>query len=340
MWSGFGRPAYPHTHRGLRWMVEPTDHFISWQQDAFGNFLARLVFRIPLSSHQRRASSRTSRSSARSTSFVEEFAETVPFRYPTIYVRTSRFTCARLTTPDPVPDRPNCSPHVGARSPGDARHADHRLPVEINRAVSADVSCSVRMEPGVRLPTHPAIGRRLLPRLGLASGVDPSRVRPRRPLRVRLPGPTRLRCRRPGRAVRPRTPTFTDLHAWTGGAPGRGWIGMDPTSGPVRRGGAHRWPPPASGLAAPITGSTGITETIFGFSNTVTRVHGTPGSPYLHRCRLGRHHGAGTAGRRSGWAADVRVDDGRGADLRLDNQVDRNGRRTPTVRTNAAAPPR
>ena len=79
------RPA-PHSRTPIEAYsleVEPADHFINWQQDAFGNFLARLVF-------PDRARSLTITVGLIADMkvinpfdfFIEDWAEHIPFEYP------------------------------------------------------------------------------------------------------------------------------------------------------------------------------------------------------------------------------------------------------------------
>ncbi|MFN8071304.1 MAG: transglutaminase family protein [Mycobacterium sp.] len=275
------RPA-PHTRTPIEAYtmdVEPADHFINWQQDAFGNFLARLVFPNPTRSLTISVGLIADLKVINPFDFfIEEFAETVPFRYPDdlredleVYLRPvddagpGSGPAELLTTW--VRDHP--------ATPG-MRTIDFL--VEINRAVNADVSYSVRMEPGVQTPEHTlrsGVGScrdsawllvSILREFGLAARFVSGYLVQLASDVAALDGPSGPDA------------DFTDLHAWTEVyIPGAGWIGMDPTSG-LFAGEGHiplaATPHPAS--AAPITGSTGITETIFEFSNTVTRVHEDP----------------------------------------------------------------
>jgi uncharacterized protein (DUF2126 family)/transglutaminase-like putative cysteine protease len=259
--------------------VEPADHFINWQQDAFGNFLARLVF--PNRTRQLTVTVGLIADLKVINPFdffIEEFAETFPFTHPP----------AMLEDLKPYL-RPVDEGEQGS-GPGELVTEwvrDFSLPagtrtidflVALNRAVNADVGYSVRMEPGVQTPDHTlrtAIGScrdsawllvSILRQLGLAARFVSGYLVQLTSDVEALDGPS-------GPAA-----DFTDLHAWTEVyVPGAGWIGLDPTSG-LFAGEGHiplsATPHPSS--AAPITGATGIAETTLEFSNTVTRIHEDP----------------------------------------------------------------
>ena len=259
--------------------IEPADHFVNWQQDAFGNFLARLVFPNPTRSLTITVGLIADLKVINPFDFfIEEFAETVPFGYPAS-LRDDLEGYLR-----PVDDGdPGSGPGELLRdwvrnhpiTPG-MRTIDFL--VELNCAVNSDVSYSVRMEPGVQTPDRTlgtGVGScrdsawllvSILREFGLAARFVSGYLVQLTSDVAALDGPS-------GPAA-----DFTDLHAWTEVyIPGAGWIGLDPTSG-LFAGEGHiplaATPHPAS--AAPITGSTGVTETFFEFSNTVTRVHEDP----------------------------------------------------------------
>ena len=273
------RPA-PHSRTPIEAYsleVTPADHFINWQQDAFGNFLARLVF----PNRTRQLSINVGLIADLKVInpfdfFIEDWAETVPFAYPAALLEDLK---PYLRPVDDTDDGPGGLVAEWVRNfdikPG-IRTIDFL--VALNRAVNADVGYSVRMEPGVQTPEHTlrtGIGScrdsawllvSILRRLGLAARfVSGYLVQLTSDIEA-LDGPS-------GPAA-----DFTDLHAWTEVyIPGAGWIGLDPTSG-LFAGEGHiplsATPHPSS--SAPITGATGIAETILDFSNTVTRVHEDP----------------------------------------------------------------
>lgn len=275
------RPA-PHCRTPIEaysLTVEPADHFINWQQDPFGNHLARLVF-------PDRARELTVTVGLIADLkvinpfdfFIEDYAETFPFGYP------------GALREDLKPYlRPVDEDGDGA-GPGDLCRAwvsNFTMPpgtptiqflVALNRAVNADVGYSVRMEPGVQTPDHTlrtGVGScrdsawllvSILRQLGLAARFVSGYLVQLASDVLALDGPT-------GPAA-----DFTDLHAWAEVyVPGAGWIGLDPTSG-LFAGEGHiplsATPHPSS--AAPITGATGPCEATLEFSNVVTRVHEDP----------------------------------------------------------------
>ena len=324
------RPA-PHSRTPIEaysLQVEPADHFINWQQDAFGNFLARLVF-------PNRARSLTitvgliadMRSSTRSTSS----SRTGP--------NISRSNTPRRSLEDLKPYlRPVDEGDEGS-GPGDLAQAwvkNFAVPpgtrtidflVALNRAVNADVGYSVRMEPGVQTPDHTlrtGIGScrdsawllvSILRQLGYAARFVSGYLVQLASDVEALDGPS-------GPAA-----DFTDLHAWAEVyVPGAGWIGMDPTSG-LFAGEGHiplsATPHPAS--AAPITGAT---ELVRNRAGLLQRRHpgarGSAGDAALHRAAVGRRSARwGPVSTRRLAAGDVRLTvGGEPTFVSIDNQVD------------------
>ncbi len=327
------RPA-PHSRTPIEaysLRIDPADHFINWQQDALGNFLARLVFPSPMRQLTITVGLIADLKVINPFDFfIEDWAETWP-------------GAPGLTYPKDVADdlKPYLRPvdEAGEGSgPGDLVQAwvrNFSVPagtrtidflVAINHAVNADVGYSLRMEPGVQTPDftlRSGIGScrdsawllvSILRQLGLAARfVSGYLVQLASDIEA-LDGPSGP------------TADFTDLHAWTEVyIPGAGWIGLDPTSGLFASEGhipLAATPNPAS--AAPITGGTAVCNTTLEFSNTVTRVHEDPRVtlPYTDKawqtiCAVGERVDEQLA------AADVRLTvGGEPTFVSVDNQVD------------------
>jgi uncharacterized protein (DUF2126 family)/transglutaminase-like putative cysteine protease len=255
--------------------VEPADHFLNWQQDPFGNWIARLVF-----PEKATELSVTVDLVADMTVinpfdfFIEEYAESVPFVYPD-GLRRELGPYLEADPLTPLLDKWV----VAARKDlvtGKLRTVDFL--VAINQRVQADIGYIVRMEPGVQTPEQTLDCKRgscrdsawllvqVLRHLGLAARFASGYLIQLTADQKALDGPSGT------------DHDFTDLHAWTEVyVPGAGWIGLDPTSG-LLAGEGHIplacTAQPSS--AAPVIGATEVCETHFDFSMQVTRIHEDP----------------------------------------------------------------
>jgi len=267
------RPA-PHSRTPIvayTLKISPDNHFINWQQDPFGNYLARLVF-----PEKTREFSVDVELIADMTVinpfdyFIEESAEHWPFDYDAALRR-------ELT---PYLETETAGPLLSvwlAKVERKRIHCNDFL-VALNQRLQHDIAYTVRMEVGIQ-SCEETLGKALgscrdsawllvqiLRHLGLAarfvSGYLVQLTADEKPLE----GPAGT------------DKDFTDLHAWAEVyLPGAGWIGLDPTSG-LFAGEGHIplacTPQPSS--AAPIDGMTDKCEVEFSFSNTVTRVRQDP----------------------------------------------------------------
>ena len=267
------RPA-PHTRTPIlsyALNVAPKPHFLNWQQDPQGNYLARVVFPERVTRFDVVVDLVADMATINPFDFfLEPEVETFPFPY------------------DPGQDH-ELAPFRACPTPGPLlagllreiprdQHHTITLLVAINRLIHDRIAYIVRLEPGVYTPEQTlALGRgscrdsawlqvNLLRQLGFAtrfvSGYLIQLVADVKPL-TGSQGPTE---------------DFTDLHAWTEVyLPGAGWIGLDATSG-LLTGEGHiplaAGPDPAS--AAPISGAVDKAEVAFDVSMQVRRIAESP----------------------------------------------------------------
>ena len=308
------RPA-PHSRTPIEAYsldITPKNHFINWQQDAFGNYLARLVFPEPASELSINVGVVADMTVINPFDFfVEDYAEHVPFSYPADLRSDLEPYLRRVDDGAPgsgpsaqvlewidqhVPKPEPVTVDADGEKSGGMRIVDFL--VAVNQAVQRDVAYTVRLEPGVQSPDETltkALGScrdsawllvSVLRELGLAARFVSGYLVQLTSDISSIDGPD-------GPAA-----DFTDLHAWAEVyVPGAGWIGLDATSG-LFAGEGHIplscTPHPSA--AAPISGATDFVGVDFEFSNTVRRVHEDPRvtKPYSDEqweqvAALGRH---------------------------------------------------
>jgi uncharacterized protein (DUF2126 family)/transglutaminase-like putative cysteine protease len=253
------------------------EYFINWQQDPFGNHVARLVFPEKMTRLHVDVEVIAPMTVVNPFDFfVEEYAEHFPFAYTdALKKELAPYLETGLAGSDG-----QTGPKLEAWLQSVKR--DKRLIagflVELNQRLSQDIEYLIRMEPGVQTPEQTLTLARgscrdsawlmvhILRRLGLAARFVSGYL-------IQLTADVKALDGPSGTEV-----DFTDLHAWTEVfIPGAGWIGLDPTSG-LFAGEGHlplaATPEPSA--AAPITGATDPCEVTFDFSMSVTRVHEDP----------------------------------------------------------------
>ncbi|PQA75695.1 DUF2126 domain-containing protein [Rhodoferax sp. TS-BS-61-7] len=251
--------------------VEPSTHFINWQQDPFANYQGRLVF--PDKTTQFKVTVDLVVEMAVYNPFdffLEPEAEEFPFTYaPELKQELLPYLAA-----DPV------TPLVQAYLDKIDRTKRRSVIflVDLNTMVHKSVDYTIRMEPGVQTPEETLeLGSgscrdsawllvQLLRNCGLAARFVSGYLIQLAPDVKSLDGPS-------GTEV-----DFTDLHAWCEVyLPGAGWIGLDATSG-LLAGEGHiplACTPQPSG-AAPIEGGVDECEVEFSHHMQVTRIYESP----------------------------------------------------------------
>jgi uncharacterized protein (DUF2126 family) len=255
--------------------VTPAKHFVNWQQDPYGNFVARLVF--PEKTRELKVV----------VDLVADMTVINPFdffldkaaeHFPFAYTETTQRELAPFLEVDPLTPKLAAWIDTFRRERLGAPVATADLLVDLNQRVQQAVRYIVRLEPGVQTPEETlekACGScrdsawllvQILRSLGLAARFVSGYLIQLAPDVKPIDGPAGP------------TADFTDLHAWAEVfLPGAGWVGLDATSG-LLAGEGHiplaATAQPSS--AAPITGWTDVCEVTFGFEMRVTRVHEDP----------------------------------------------------------------
>jgi len=251
--------------------VQPTDHFVNWQQDPQANYLARLVFPDPTRELRIEVDLVAEMSVINPFDFfLTPYAETFPFKYDS---NERRELVPYLVK---APATPLVAGYLAGISRQRCRTID--FVVGVNQRLAQDIRYLIRLEPGVQLPEETLANRsgscrdsaallvQLMRHMGLAARFVSGYLIQLVPDVKALDGPVGAK------------EDFTDLHAWCEVyLPGAGWIGLDPTSGLLA--GEGHIPlacTPEPSAAAPVSGAVDECETSFEHRMSVQRVWEAP----------------------------------------------------------------
>jgi uncharacterized protein (DUF2126 family)/transglutaminase-like putative cysteine protease len=267
------RPA-PHSRTPIpsySLTILPEEHFLNWQQDPFGNYLARMIT-SEKTTHFKVAVELTADLTVINPFdfFVEAYAEEFPFEYePALKKDLLPFLeCAKAG--------PKFEDYL--KTVNRTKRRTISFLVDLNLKLCTDVKYLIRLEPGVQTPDETLttgsgscrdsawLMVQILRRMGLAARFVSGYLIQLTADIKSLDGPSGPEK------------DFTDLHAWCEVyLPGAGWVGLDPTSG-LMTGEGHiplaATPDPSS--AAPVSGGVDECETEFGFEMSVKRVFEDP----------------------------------------------------------------
>lgn len=267
------RPA-PHSRTPIEAYsikIKPKNHFFNWQQDPFGNYLARIVFPEKTTELSVDVEIIADLKTINPFDFfVEESVENFPFTY------TEELKKELLPYLEKVENGPLLTNWLSKIDRTPKRSIDFLI--GLNSDLYNHLNYTLRMEPGVQT-CEETLGSKLgscrdfawllvqtLRHLGLAARFVSGYLVQLKADEKSLDGPSGPE------------EDFTDLHAWAEVyLPGAGWIGLDATSGLLA--GEGHIPlacTPSYESAAPVSGFTDFAETTFEFENSVTRIFESP----------------------------------------------------------------
>ncbi len=264
------RPA-PHTRTRIQSYtlnITPHEHFINWQQDPFGNYMAKLVFQERTQEFKVEVDLLAEIKAFNPLDFfLDDDYQKFPFNYDHQLAESLK----------PYLE---ISEHSGLlqnfyRDINTAKQPVIDFLASLNQNLFDTINYTIRLEPGVQSCEETLAKKsgscrdmawlfcQTLRHLGLASRFVSGYLIQLKPNKKNLEGPDGP------------PHDLTDLHAWTEVyLPGAGWVGLDPTSGLfTNEGHIPLCCTPSPQSAAPISGSHQVCESTMTHDMSVERLH-------------------------------------------------------------------